>query len=390
MSVLRFFALVLIFGAVSVAWMVLGTSMWVRTEMLDDSLSREMNSLWGPEVLAQAAPFVASDAKAPREGGTAALAGSEITADIRHEHRYKGLLWYSTFTLKFEGKYTVPAAVPGDEAGAGRFFLFPLPRGVTAYDDLRIAVDDAAAAIRQADVAAGRIVATLDPAKEQVVTVNYVTTGRDVWLYTPGDPPDPGGRNEDRVFSSSGPPGELRDFSLTISTDFREIDYPKGTRSPSERAEPRDGGVTATWRYTNARTNQAMGIAVPNRPNAGPIVARMSFFAPVSLLFFFAVLFTVVVLRKIPLHPMHYLFIAAGFFAFHILMAYLADLIPIQPAFWVCAAVSVFLVVSYMRLVAGVKFAVLFVGLAQMVYLVGFSYAFFWAGRTGLAVTIGA
>ena len=30
------------------------------------------------------------------------------------------------------------------------------------------------------------------------------------------------------------------------------------------------------------------------------------------------------------------------------------------------------------------------VGLAQTVYLVGFSYAFFWQGMTGLTVTVGA
>ncbi len=148
--------------------------------------------------------------------------------------------------------------------------------------------------------------------------------------------------------------------------------------------------MLARWDYQNAITRQAMGIAMPTKANAGPIVARMSFFAPVSLGFFFTVLLAVVVLRKIPLHPMHYLFIGAGFFAFHILMAYLADLMAIHAAFWVAAAVSVVLVVSYMRLVAGVKFALFFVALAQVVYLVGFSYAFFWVGRTGLAVTIGA
>ncbi len=79
----------------------------------------------------------------------------------------------------------------------------------------------------------------------------------------------------------------------------------------------------------------------------------MSFFAPVSLLFFFTVLFTVVVLKRIALHPMHYLFIAAGFFAFHILLAYLVDLVDIHRAFWIAAGVSVLLVVGYMRLVAG-------------------------------------
>jgi len=43
-----------------------------------------------------------------------------------------------------------------------------------------------------------------------------------------------------------------------------------------------------------------------------------------------------------------------------------------------------------MRLVAGVKFAVFYVGAAQLVYLVGFSYAFFWVGLTGLTLTLGA
>jgi hypothetical protein len=41
-----------------------------------------------------------------------------------------------------------------------------------------------------------------------------------------------------------------------------------------------------------------------------------------------------------------------------------------------------------MQLVAGLKFAVVYVGLAQLVYLIGFSYAFFWTGWTGLTVVI--
>jgi len=108
-------------------------------------------------------------------------------------------------------------------------------------------------------------------------------------------------------------------------------------------------------------------------------------FAPVSLAFFFTVLLALVVLKSI---PMHLLFVAAGFFAFHILLSYLADVMGTHPAFWISAVVSVLLVVTYLRLVAGVKFAVIYAGTAQLVYLVGFSYAFFWVGRTGLTVTI--
>jgi inner membrane protein involved in colicin E2 resistance len=87
---------------------------------------------------------------------------------------------------------------------------------------------------------------------------------------------------------------------------------------------------------------------------------------------------------------MHYFFLATSFFAFHLLLAYLADHISIHLAFAVCSAVSLFLVVSYLRIVAGPRFAFVEAALAQLVYLVGFSYAFFFQGYTGLAVTIGA
>ena len=51
---------------------------------------------------------------------------------------------------------------------------------------------------------------------------------------------------------------------------------------------------------------------------------------------------------------------------------------------------SVFLLVSYLRLVVGMRFAAVEAGVAQVVYLVLFSYAFFLKGFTGLAVTIGS
>jgi hypothetical protein len=52
--------------------------------------------------------------------------------------------------------------------------------------------------------------------------------------------------------------------------------------------------------------------------------------------------------------------------------------------------VSVFLVVSYLRLVTGLRFAAVEAGLAQVLYLVLFSYAFFFRGFTGLAITVAA
>jgi hypothetical protein len=90
------------------------------------------------------------------------------------------------------------------------------------------------------------------------------------------------------------------------------------------------------------------------------------------------------------LHPVNYGFLSAAFFAFHLLLAYLVDHISIHQAFFVSSIVSVFLVVSYLRIVAGTRFAIARAGLAQFVFLVLFSYAFFFEGYTGLTVTIGA
>lgn len=395
MSPRGFFAIGLIFLTVSIGWWALGTSVQTRTSNLDNSLSAEMASLWGPKVLAQGSPYLASRADANRtETGAVSPASSALKVGLKHEHRYKGLLWYSTFLVDFTGEYTFPASAvaSGAEsapAGRARHFVFQLPHGVTTYGALSVTVDGQEAPVTSADIRSGRVCAPLSGAGPHKVAVHYATGGQDAWLYSPGEPAKTEDGDDSSVILPTDRLNELQDFSLTVTTDFAEIDYPRGTMSPTQRAEPlAAGGMQAGWKYPHLITAKGMGIAMPRRPNAGPIAARMSFFAPVSLLLFFTVLFTIVVLKSVRLHPMHYLFIAAGFFAFHILMAYLADIVNIHGAFWISAAVSVFLVASYMRLVAGVKFALAYTGLAQLVYLVGFSYAFFFVGRTGLTVTI--
>jgi inner membrane protein involved in colicin E2 resistance len=87
---------------------------------------------------------------------------------------------------------------------------------------------------------------------------------------------------------------------------------------------------------------------------------------------------------------MHWFFLSAAFFSFHLLLAYLVDHVNVHVAFALAAVTSVFLVVSYLRIVAGTRFALLRAGLAQVVFLVLFSYSFFLEGYTGLTLTIGA
>jgi len=62
----------------------------------------------------------------------------------------------------------------------------------------------------------------------------------------------------------------------------------------------------------------------------------------------------------------------------------------VPPSFAISALVSVALVASYARLFTGWRFALRTIAVAQTLYLVLFSATFFWAGFTGLAITIGA
>jgi len=131
-------------------------------------------------------------------------------------------------------------------------------------------------------------------------------------------------------------------------------------------------------------------VDLPNRLNPGPLASRITFFAPVSLLFFITVVVVLGVLSGRSLHPMNYFFLSAAFFAFHLLLAYLVDHVNIHAAFLIASATSIALVVSYLRLVGGARFAFLQAGVAQLVFLVLFSYAFFFEGYTGLTVTVGS
>jgi len=393
MTGIRFFLIIVVFAVASIGWMILGGTIEYRTARLTDRLSKDVDTLWGPAGLIQPAPIPDP-------------ASSDIQVQFDHEHRYKGLIWFSTYTVDFSGTYEIapqPGEAPADStvfpksqatrtetaapartvpvqwSRGERLFVFSLPSGASVFEDLTVTVDDEPlnpAPLKQSN----RLGIPLPgDTKPHTVAVTYRTYGRDYWLYDLSR-----GGDETSMIAK---------FSLTATTDFTEIGYAEdqGGRSPEpEPAERIDGGMRATWEFENRTTREKIGIDMPSRQNAGAVAGRMAFFAPIGLLFFFTVLFTVVILKDVTLHPMHYLFISAGFFAFHILLAYVVDRITLDYAFWICAVVSVFLVVSYMRLVAGSTFAIAYVGLAQLVYLVGFSYAFTWEGNTGLTITIAA
>ena len=126
--------------------------------------------------------------------------------------------------------------------------------------------------------------------------VSYRTRGLGPWLYS---------------FGADGV-NRVRDFELLMTTDFDDVDFPPGTLSPT-RLNREAPGRHLTWRFESLVTGQKIGLDPPDRLNPGPFAARVTFFAPVALLFFMTVLVILGMVRGPSLHPMHWFFLSAAF-----------------------------------------------------------------------------
>ncbi len=366
----RIAAIAFIFFCTAVAWLILAGTITARTYFSDDISRKKVVANWGaPQV--QQPPTVGYTQLAAAGTNTAVIEqpeASRIDVDLRLDQRQKGLLWYSTYKVAFAGDYTFrnSSAEPRNMVAK-----LKLPAEQAIYDDLQVLVND-----KPVDPVntGGCISAETEVPGGQPFHVRfaYRSHGLDTWKYDFG-----------------AKVAHVRDFALRIHTNFKAVDFPESTLSPTEKTRSGEGW-DLMWNYKSLVSGFAIGVAMPEHVQPGPLAGQISYFAPVSLLFFFFVLFMITTIRGIDLHPMNYFFLAAAFFAFHLLLAYLADHISIHAAFAICSAVSVFLVVSYLRLVVGMRFAAVEAAISQLVYLVLFSYAFFYKGYTGLTVTVGA
>ncbi len=389
MSVLRMLATALVFGAACIAWMILGGVTVARQSETSSVLDERVGDLWGsPQV--QAPPGLTfrwsawRDAVSERtENGkrvvtkervldhfdkVVPLASTRIGAELRSDIRRKGLLWYSLYDVDFAGTWRY---VHGEPSAGELDIAFKLPDAGAVYDDLTFVVDghDYTSSLTPQDGVL-RVSVPVQPDEVRDIAIGYRSRGRDSWAYAP----------------TSGV-GVLKDFRMTLTTDFQDYDFLAQSLSPSQK-HLTEAGAALEWSFSHVVTGHRLGISTPQRLQPGELVSELSFSAPISLLFFFVIMFVLATLRRIDLHPMNYLFIAAAFFAFHLLFAYTADRLPLPWAFALASAVSVFLVVSYLRLVVSTTFAYREAALAQLLYLVGFSLAHFWEGFTGLTVTV--
>lgn len=377
-------AIIAIFIGVSIAWLILGSSVDNRTMNQDATLREAVGQLWGSPQR-QKAPQVwnrvttIEEVPVTKNGQTITekqtqvndyfwpIDASTIKVDLNLDHRQKGLLWYSTYAVKFNSEYRI---VNPTQESREIVMDFHFPNIEAVYDDFQFIVGEQK--IDDVSIKNGMVQAIfkLDPGQIQTVRINYASQGLDDWWYDFGDEVN-----------------QVKNFSLLMNTDFKDIDFPQNSISPTEKIST-DQGWQLKWQYSNLLTGFKIGMSMPQKLNPGPWVANISQFAPISLLLFLFMLTIFTVTSKIDIHPINYLFISAAYFSFHLLLAYLVDHISIHLAFVIASVVSIFLVVSYMRLIVGNKFAYLQIGVSQFIFLVLFSYTFFFKGYTGLSITI--
>ena len=384
MTIWRVFAVIGIFIATSIGWMILGISIIQRTQHADDLLTGKVSELWGSEHVQRAPSFIyyttEKEKKVNEETGREFYVdvkrskyydplSSTIDVNFSLEYRKKGLIWFSTYKVFYDGKYVFRNY--GDRALQG-FIEFQFPASGAIYDDFRILIDGKEFDTQGKMGTHISIPIYLGIQEEKDVRITYNSQGLNSWKYLFGD----GVKN-------------VKNFLLTFRTNFDNPDFPSGTISPSEKEKVPEGWKF-TWKYKDLVTGYNIGVEMPKKMNPGPLASRISFFAPIPLLFFITTLLIFGSVKRMNLHPMHFFFLSGSFFSFHLLYTYLVDHIDIHVTFWISAGVVLLLVIPYVWKVINARFAFLVAGLSELIFLILFSYAFFFPGWTGLIITIGS
>src|SRR5271170_4702767 len=144
----------------SIAWAILGSTLFYRANSSDEQLKGRVSSAWGT-AQEQTPPtagyqIVSQKQVTATENGTAAvrtveqktwimlpLEQTRANAALWLDYRKKGLLWYSTYQVDFSGVYHF--SNPSDQAQEVTFRMH-LPASQAVYDDLNFSVNVVAVA----------------------------------------------------------------------------------------------------------------------------------------------------------------------------------------------------------------------------------------------------
>src|ERR1051325_5448810 len=193
----RIAAIIVIFVCTAVAWAILGSTIFYRTYNAESGLSGRVASTWGAPQ-AQAPPTISREWQEEKtvqteENGKKTtrkesyqrsepvrIDGSRITAALHIDYRQKGLLWFSTYKVDFDGTYTFQNPKPSDEEFA---IVLPFPAQQAVYDNVQLRLDDKPLPLAFSGsqvVARARLAAGVKAA----LRAEYRSQGLDSWRYS--------------------------------------------------------------------------------------------------------------------------------------------------------------------------------------------------------------
>src|SRR5256714_12573128 len=195
----RIAAITFIFLCTTVAWAILGTTIFQRTYDSGSSSDNRVESTWGAPQ-SQSPPAASFEEQVPKketrtENGKKIetvtqetvttplpLDGSHLNVDLNLEHRQKGLLWYSTYKVAFDGAYSFRNPSEKDQNVT---FALDFPTAQAIYDDLVFTVNDLPVALTNAKNSA-RGTVRLKAGAAAILKVAYKSQGLNDWRYSFG------------------------------------------------------------------------------------------------------------------------------------------------------------------------------------------------------------
>ena len=394
----------IIFVGFTIAWVILGAVNAGRTEGQASLLGQRVQNLYGGPLIVTP-PRVYYERSKERKVRVAGVetvssvteretvdpSSSNVTIDLSLDRKRVGNLWFPVFLAAYQGQYTYDIEAIPEAFRSGPLLLVPglnssesIFRGIefkindVAVEPLAKLISNAAIDLHPTQYVDGKL----------VVAFRYETTGTNHLLYLLSNPDQR--RNSGEGVGQANAVGQERltrvdDFSLEVTTNFFKYTFPERT-IPYTTLRQDKGRSIFEWRFDQAVTGKNIGLVIPEELNPGNIASRIAFFAPVSLLFFFVVIMIFGILAKNSLHPMHYALLSASFLSFHLTFSYSADHLPMYAAFAIASLVSCFLTFSYVARAKDQKYATVATSL-QFLYLVVFSWSFFYQTDTGLGIT---
>ena len=241
----RIAAITFIFLCTAFAWGILGATIFQRTYDSDFSSANRVVSTWGApqNQLPPTASFqeLVPHTEVTTENGKKVetvtqdkivtqlpLESSHLNVDLNLEHRQKGLLWYSTYKVGFAGVYGFRNSSDKEQNVS---FTLPFPTAQAIYDNLVFTVDDVPVALKNEQNSASGSV-KIPAGRVITLKVGYNSQGLNDWHYSFVGTGDSNGI------------AQVRDFSLKMTTNFKDIDFPDNTLSPQKNTRPQMAG---TW-----------------------------------------------------------------------------------------------------------------------------------------------